>query len=779
MKKVSTFISHFISSRFPNSYHRNLIAFLLLTSLPGLLFSTLLFTVSKSQMEKELEDVHQNHLYHTMESIKDQFSSVELILASWATNEFGNNYNNVDTAYGYSEVRELYKTLLSMEESNSLIGRVELYLNRPEEMVFTKNGYEYLGDKVERERYESMLSNSRSLFWNHSLMSLEEGYGNKYASLNLVHNLPSNSRAPYGSLVVLLNKQALLNLMKSPYEGGSSFLLRNQDEWVFDNEKQTAPTNLEEAVMEEINSSSNIEPFLFQWENMKYTVTYSDFSRLGEKWYYVSLAPLTTITGPVVFISKLFIVFSLIVLTIAILLSIFVSRRLYAPLEALIEKVSGDNLVRRGNEFELIETQWNDLAGKSENLQNRLESQRTHLREGFLLQLVQGYLYSYQENNLRERMQHYGWETNKRKYVVLYIQMFGFSKLRGKFLEGDEGLVTFLAANIIEELIEKLNIEADVVNFHDLSLGLLVSYEEDKPSEEADTEILRLSKDIIACVNKTCHMDVSIGISKKTESISTIHSIFEETKNSLSLRSLQDKNQIIELEKAGSLTAGYAGFKYPFELEKEILHAIRLRNKEKAIQLSHSFFSALSEENVNEAMMKQGALQLLGSIFHIVLQSELMEDFGEEGINMHEQLYELKDPDEVSEWFEKKIILPVIQHLSEKQDQHLRLVVEKVVLLLQENYSSDISLDYCADQVNLNPAILSKVFKEISGWNFIDYLTNIRLTKAKELLIETDEKIKDIAESIGYRHSYFNRLFKKHEGITPSEFRSLTRKKVM
>jgi YesN/AraC family two-component response regulator len=96
--------------------------------------------------------------------------------------------------------------------------------------------------------------------------------------------------------------------------------------------------------------------------------------------------------------------------------------------------------------------------------------------------------------------------------------------------------------------------------------------------------------------------------------------------------------------------------------------------------------------------------------------------------------------------------------------------------LIETDYSTEVSLESCADEVSLNPSFLSKIFKDYSGWNFIDYLTHIRLTKAKELLTDTDAKIMEIAEMTGYNNSYFNRIFKKHEGLTPSEYRELHRK---
>jgi AraC-like DNA-binding protein len=778
LKRLPSFISTFLSGH----YRKNLVAFLLLASLPGIIFGIVLFLVSKSQMEKELQEVHQNHLYNTIDTIEEQFSYVELLLAHWVSDSnFSDNYENINVVNDYSKVHKIYKTLLTMEGSNPLIGRVELFLNEPNPIVFSKNGYTFLEAKENQDKYAKFLSHDKTLFWKHSLSSIEKGYENRFASLGLIHKLPIGSFHSYGSLMVFLDEEHLVDLLKSPYEEGSVFLLRDQDNWIFGDKEQTDPTTLQQAILDEITMNpTSTEPFLFQWDNITYTVTYDYFSRLGEEWYYVSVAPLSTITAPVVFISKLFIILSLIIFILAILLSMFASKKLYAPIGNLMDKINGDKLIYDKNEFELIETQWNHLSSKSEALQQRLESQLPHLQEGFLLQLIQGYLYSYQENELRERMQHFGWETAEDKYVVLFIQMFGFSKLKGDFSEGDEGLVTFSAVNIAEELLETLGMEAaDVINFHDLSLGILLTFSKDLPAEEIDTKVMKLSENMITFINEICHLDVSIGISRKIDSIKAIHRNFEEVKSALSFRNLHEKNQIIEIEKVDRLTQNHDTFEYPFDLEKQITHAIRLRNEEEAIKLIQLFFTMLSKENVSGAMMKQGALQLLGSIFHIVLQAGMMDDFVNEGNHLYEQLYDLKDLEEIRQWFEFKVISPIIQELSQKQDQRLRLIAEKVVHLLQENYMNDISLDYCADEVNLNPSILSKVFKEITGWNFIDYLTNIRLSKAKELLIETDTKIKNIAETIGYKHSYFNRLFKKHESLTPSEFRDINRKNIV
>nr|WP_249435725.1 helix-turn-helix transcriptional regulator [Paenibacillus sp. Marseille-Q4541] len=71
----------------------------------------------------------------------------------------------------------------------------------------------------------------------------------------------------------------------------------------------------------------------------------------------------------------------------------------------------------------------------------------------------------------------------------------------------------------------------------------------------------------------------------------------------------------------------------------------------------------------------------------------------------------------------------------------------------------------------MTPYALSKAFKQVAGINFIDYVTFRRMDMAKRLLRETDLKINEIADQVGYQHSYFNRIFKKQEGLTPGQYR--------
>lgn len=92
----------------------------------------------------------------------------------------------------------------------------------------------------------------------------------------------------------------------------------------------------------------------------------------------------------------------------------------------------------------------------------------------------------------------------------------------------------------------------------------------------------------------------------------------------------------------------------------------------------------------------------------------------------------------------------------------------------KEYCSNSISLDLVAEKVKKNAAYLSKLFKRETGYNFSDYITQKRIEKSKELLLDPSLKIYHIAEMMGYADvSNFIKVFKKNCGVSPNEYRNL------
>lgn len=103
--------------------------------------------------------------------------------------------------------------------------------------------------------------------------------------------------------------------------------------------------------------------------------------------------------------------------------------------------------------------------------------------------------------------------------------------------------------------------------------------------------------------------------------------------------------------------------------------------------------------------------------------------------------------------------------------------VQQLLQFINQNYNKDIGLNELAEQVNMNPNYLSILFKEEVGMSYIKYLTNLRIQKSKDLLLQGG-KVSDVAEQVGYNnYRHFCETFKKYVGQTPNEYKGCIRKR--
>ncbi|WP_344909656.1 helix-turn-helix domain-containing protein [Amphibacillus indicireducens] len=144
-------------------------------------------------------------------------------------------------------------------------------------------------------------------------------------------------------------------------------------------------------------------------------------------------------------------------------------------------------------------------------------------------------------------------------------------------------------------------------------------------------------------------------------------------------------------------------------------------------------------------------------------------------MNIHLEWKSLKLYSETYQQFIEEIRL-FLNRLKEKyQTYHQNLesdVIKQIKQYIIDHSSEEISLDLLADRVGLSTIYISKMFKEKLGINYIDFLTECRIEKAKELIQNPEKSIKEISYDVGYHDpNYFSKVFKKTTGISPMTFR--------
>ena len=115
-----------------------------------------------------------------------------------------------------------------------------------------------------------------------------------------------------------------------------------------------------------------------------------------------------------------------------------------------------------------------------------------------------------------------------------------------------------------------------------------------------------------------------------------------------------------------------------------------------------------------------------------------------------------------------------IQRLKEAKALREMRPITEAKHYIQQHYQEALRLEDVSTAVGFNATYFSTLFKKETGQNFMDYLTELRISKAKELLCGEELSVQDVAEQVGYRDlKYFSRLFKKNAGISPSDYKKM------
>lgn len=123
-----------------------------------------------------------------------------------------------------------------------------------------------------------------------------------------------------------------------------------------------------------------------------------------------------------------------------------------------------------------------------------------------------------------------------------------------------------------------------------------------------------------------------------------------------------------------------------------------------------------------------------------------------------------------------ELLSDVSMHAAEKvqeyNDNNMKLLLRKAVDYLNAHYVEDVTLNQVAEHIYVSSFYISRMFKKELGINFVDYLNELRINKAKELLMDARFKTYEVAEAVGIPNAhYFSKLFRKYAGMTASEYK--------
>jgi two-component system response regulator YesN len=210
-----------------------------------------------------------------------------------------------------------------------------------------------------------------------------------------------------------------------------------------------------------------------------------------------------------------------------------------------------------------------------------------------------------------------------------------------------------------------------------------------------------------------------------------------------------------------------------FHKENDLIDLIKIGDRKKAkVLLDELIGTALFRSHEHIGILKARALEIIFVIARAAVEA---------GANLEEilgfkyqyiQNLSKDDTQETLYYFLMKAFDQLFECIYQNRNIQHTTVFTKAKEYIWKNYNQEISLKKLADSVGINSYYLSHLFRKEMGISFLEYLTFVRISIAKSLLKQTSMSMMDICLEVGYQDpSHFAKIFKKKEGIHPTEFR--------
>ncbi len=211
---------------------------------------------------------------------------------------------------------------------------------------------------------------------------------------------------------------------------------------------------------------------------------------------------------------------------------------------------------------------------------------------------------------------------------------------------------------------------------------------------------------------------------------------------------------------------------YPVEMEDAIFERLKDGKQEECLAQGDKFFDWMVEQYGDDEMsIKLKALEFVLRAESIMYRNGgLVYRFDSRKDYLPEVFYS-KDFEALKKWFMDKI-REAARNAATGSENHTHHLIRRAQDYIDNHFQKDISLDDISRELNISPYYFSKLFKEETGENFVEYVTVRRMDKARSLLRNPDKSIKEICAEVGYSDpNYFSRIFKKYQGVTPTEYK--------
>lgn len=377
------------------------------------------------------------------------------------------------------------------------------------------------------------------------------------------------------------------------------------------------------------------------------------------------------------------------------------------------------------------------------------------MREKFLHELLRGPM---DLREIEQQMERYGLTVREGRFKAVAVCSIGQKGEKAPDISPE-----LIPVSVRQMVDDALRGRCHRETFLNLASVIVVTAWDKDPVES----LMSLMGEVCAECARILGVTVTVGIGRAYDSPGDLYKSYAEARAATEYKVLSGAGKPIYIQDMERLE------RTPLETdshrEQQLLSAIKFGSKEQLSALVEQLLDDRSEDWSPQSRL----IGILGTLMPIIQRYKLGET---EMLGAREEWLPLLGED-MPRQRQRDWLLALCLRMSGCLDQRristAKRLVEEAERYIRENYrNSDLSVDRLCDHLHISQSYFSTIFKQETGRSYVQYLTDVRMEHAVELLRTTDDKTYLVAEKVGYDEpNYFSYVFKKRFGVSPSQFR--------
>ena len=508
-------------------------------------------------------------------------------------------------------------------------------------------------------------------------------------------------------------------------------------------------------------------------DNKSTFVFYCTSSYTG--WKYIGIIPESGMTTSSDKVRNTLVLIGIILFIAVLLYAIIISDRTFRPIGGFFDSVKGSvensNYYKENSEeigtIEDVSNAVHSIIKSNEELENRLETYAPAMKWRIIMDILMSDPQN--DDDFETSLSSINISFYHGNFIVLIAEIENKS---------DENSANISRLTECFETVVNQDYKGASIELYDDKAAVIISFPGTDEAKNASAA-LTVAEFIREFSVQELGIYISIGVGSIVSEINEVRHSYYEALKALQYKIVMGKNSVISIEDINP--SGERELYRTILISSRLPEYIRNNDIQKINEQIDTVFLGAINKKLSPEMLFQLGMYIIIQGVKALEDYEIKQniDMGNDSDNIYKNLSLCETIDQMKHFIKK-----TLNKFSEEIDRAKELrsagklnneLVNNVLQFIKENYTKyDLSLSYIAEKFHISVPYLSKIFKVTMDTNFIDYLIILRIEKAKEYLSNSNIKVNEISEKVGYNNfSSFARIFKKYTGMTPSEFRSI------